>query len=460
MTDTDLPPRPSAPPATPPVSSGAQPGRLAGPRGHLTPEQNAALLAPLARNRVQEKQGQSHLTAWDVRRWLIRIFGVGGWEFTVISCEMVHTWSGEVKKKRNGQFTGETFLGHTVIYRALGRLTIRNPAGALVAVFEDGATGDSVNQPSLGDAHDMAMKTALSQALKRCAVNLGDQFGLSLYNKGATGPVVVRSLAMPVPETASGPTAAPELGDSQVDGDAEVDRPAPPEETGPPPATAADAAEQWGGPYQTDPGPTPAPAPQQQAPGPVPAAVRQYVVGLGPDRAAYAARFAGLAEYDDETLAAALFAMPADRVALLRRHLNQPPPPAQQQPAQQQPAPAPAPEPQPEPQPAPATPPAGPPPPVAASARQRAEARLILDAAEQSALRGAAEEIRRQWRSAVGSGLLDVLPVGETTHTLRVSLTDYLRHAQAVEATGQPVTTGQQQPDEQREPFERWAGVG
>jgi hypothetical protein len=36
----------------------------------------------------------------------------------------------------------------------------------------------------------MAIKTAESQAFKRCAINLGDQFGLSLYNNGGTGSVV------------------------------------------------------------------------------------------------------------------------------------------------------------------------------------------------------------------------------------------------------------------------------
>ena len=36
----------------------------------------------------------------------------------------------------------------------------------------------------------MAIKTAESQAFKRCAINLGDQFGLSLYNNGGTSSVV------------------------------------------------------------------------------------------------------------------------------------------------------------------------------------------------------------------------------------------------------------------------------
>jgi hypothetical protein len=40
----------------------------------------------------------------------------------------------------------------------------------------------------------MAIKTAESDALKRAAINLGTQFGLSLYNNGSMRDVVVQTL--------------------------------------------------------------------------------------------------------------------------------------------------------------------------------------------------------------------------------------------------------------------------
>jgi hypothetical protein len=43
----------------------------------------------------------------------------------------------------------------------------------------------------------MAIKTAESDALKRAAINLGTQFGLSLYNNGSLQDVVVRTLIEP-----------------------------------------------------------------------------------------------------------------------------------------------------------------------------------------------------------------------------------------------------------------------
>jgi hypothetical protein len=172
---------------------------------HLTPQQHAVLLRGIDPNRIKRKEGQSHLEAWDVRRHLNRIFGFGGWndETLELVCvrEIEHP-PGTVKQTRwvsgeKRQVPNDRTIW-TVVYRAQIRLTIKNPDGSVGAFFDDGAAGDAVNQPSLGDAHDMAMKTALSQGLKRCAVNLGDQFGMSLYNGGTTDPQVNVTLVGPI----------------------------------------------------------------------------------------------------------------------------------------------------------------------------------------------------------------------------------------------------------------------
>jgi hypothetical protein len=154
----------------------------------LSTEQIDQLLAPLAPSRVQhDNKGMSHLAAWDVRRYLIRIFGPTGWNIETISCDLIFEKETQTKAGRSAWYVG---------YRVQSRLTIRDGIGGYTTFFEDGAVGDAT-LPTLGDAHDMAMKTALSQALKRCAMNLGDQFGLSLYNSGSTHAVVGRSLAHP-----------------------------------------------------------------------------------------------------------------------------------------------------------------------------------------------------------------------------------------------------------------------
>ncbi|MFD6149398.1 Rad52/Rad22 family DNA repair protein [Streptomyces sp. NPDC060243] len=149
-------------------------------------------------NRVQNLRGMSHLEAWDVRRELIRVFGFGGFDIETLSLDLVSE-NGEMRRKktREGKEYGDPYMAWTIVYRAQVRLIVKDVHGRSLAHWDDGAAGDAVNQPSLGDAHDLAMKTAVSQALKRCAVNLGDQFGLSLYNDGSPQPVVRFSAAHP-----------------------------------------------------------------------------------------------------------------------------------------------------------------------------------------------------------------------------------------------------------------------
>jgi hypothetical protein len=190
----------------------------------LNRTQHAQLLAPVQSSRVAQLRGMSHLEAWDVRRWLIRIFGFTGWSYEVVEAALVHESIVPVNNKPRA----------TVVYRVTGRLRIRDTDGNELAVFEDAATGDGVNMPSVGDAHDFALKTAVSQALKRCAANLGDQFGLSLYNHGSTEAVVCRVLAG-AEQTSEMPNDPPVVADdeasriaAQQDADAEQSQELPP----------------------------------------------------------------------------------------------------------------------------------------------------------------------------------------------------------------------------------------
>lgn len=153
----------------------------------LTDEQTQFLLSPIHPSRVsRDGKGFAHVEAFDVRRTLIRIFGYGGYSTDLQNVTLVS------ERENNGR--------HTVIYRATVLLTVRAADGTELGHWHGVAIGDAINQPSLADAHDLALKTADSQAFKRAAMNLGDQFGLSLYNKGAQfEPVVNRSLAHPAP---------------------------------------------------------------------------------------------------------------------------------------------------------------------------------------------------------------------------------------------------------------------
>jgi hypothetical protein len=162
-------------------------------RGHLNRQQVEVLLRPIKPGRVMQVQGQGHVPAYDVAAHLTRVFGFGGWDKEILSLQLV-TEEATQTKGGNGQSGRPAWA---VTYSCTLRLTVRDADGATVAHWEDGACGSST-QPQRGEAHDMALKSAISYALKRCAAfGLGDQFGLSLYNRGNTAALVGTTLVVP-----------------------------------------------------------------------------------------------------------------------------------------------------------------------------------------------------------------------------------------------------------------------
>ena len=179
----------------------------------LNEQQIAFLLSGINANRIgRDGKGFSHVEAWDIRRHLIRVFGFGGFDTDLLGMELVAQID-TPPDRPNGK------TRYTVVYRVAIKLTVKAD-GVELGHWHGAAIGDATNQPALGDAHDLALKTADSQALKRAAVNMGDQFGLSLYNNGSLEPVVNRSLAYMKPQEAPklpvDPPVQPEPGSQQT----------------------------------------------------------------------------------------------------------------------------------------------------------------------------------------------------------------------------------------------------
>jgi hypothetical protein len=145
----------------------------------LTPEQVEVLLRPLHPARVvQRTQGGatlSYVEAHDVKATLIRMFGFGGFSAEVLDAKVLSITEAQNQAGRTQ---------HTVLATSTVRLTI--PATG--AVYTETAAASQVG-PQVGEVADFAIKTASSDALKRCAIYLGTQFGLSLY-AGTTKDVV------------------------------------------------------------------------------------------------------------------------------------------------------------------------------------------------------------------------------------------------------------------------------
>lgn len=157
-------------------------------RGSFSDAQVKQLLKAINEKRVlRDGKNHSHVSQQDILAHLIRVFGFGNFDIEVIECELVR--ASERVDARTGELNGRW----DATYRALVRLSVRNENGQLVQVLENGSMGTAQNQ-SFGDAHDLAYKSAISLSVKRAAIGLGDQFGLSLYNKGQLSALVKQTI--------------------------------------------------------------------------------------------------------------------------------------------------------------------------------------------------------------------------------------------------------------------------
>lgn len=170
----------------------------------LNHAQREFLLNPIHKSRIgKDGKGFSHVEAWDIRRVLNGTFGFTGWSGETTAMEMIY------EDEKAGRFN--------VGYRAQFTITVGD------ARYTEWAVGDCKNYPSRGDAHDMAIKTAESQAFKRAAMNLGDQFGLSLYDGGSLKQSIRATLDAPV-GTADAPAKVSEFaGDLEIEPQATVE---------------------------------------------------------------------------------------------------------------------------------------------------------------------------------------------------------------------------------------------
>lgn len=178
--------------------------------------QTKQLLAPIKQNRVlKDPRGNSHVSQQDVTAHLIRVFGFGNFSTELLGQELLYETVRPTSQLGETTIKGQKYNNsdlpfvwkYDVAYRATMRVTIYkdwdvgDPWGVshgreVITYFEDSSTGDAQNQ-TRADAHDLALKSAISLAKKRCCINLGDQFGLSLYNKGQMAALVGGTLVLP-----------------------------------------------------------------------------------------------------------------------------------------------------------------------------------------------------------------------------------------------------------------------
>jgi hypothetical protein len=111
-------------------------------------------------------RGIKYLEGEDVIRTANHIFGYGGWSFELLA----QPWIVEKGEQGNNHTLYEVWAAH-------GRLTVSD------AHFAD--VGTCVRQGAGSGGLEMAIKGAVTDCVKRCLRNMGDQFGLILYDKTA-----------------------------------------------------------------------------------------------------------------------------------------------------------------------------------------------------------------------------------------------------------------------------------
>lgn len=170
--------------------------------GTVNAEQYEQLMKPLNSTRVATRQqgGKqiSYLESWDVRAHLIRIFGFGNFDLETLSAALLYQRDVEVgSSKSPGWEVAWSVTMQLTVYAVNEEDSKRFAPKEEIARYSETAVGSAVGSVNLGDLHDNAVKQGASDALKRCAINLGTQFGLSLYDNGTRSDVVKGTIVTP-----------------------------------------------------------------------------------------------------------------------------------------------------------------------------------------------------------------------------------------------------------------------
>lgn len=130
----------------------------------------AKLDAKRVKSRQHEGRELAYVEGWYVMTEANRIFGFDGWDRLSLSQQLLY-------EKREFNTTD-------VAYIARVRVIVR--AGSHTIVREGSGFG-SAKAADHGEAHELALKAAETDATKRALATFGNRFGLALYDKEQTG---------------------------------------------------------------------------------------------------------------------------------------------------------------------------------------------------------------------------------------------------------------------------------
>ena len=143
----------------------------------------------IPREAVAQREGGgktklSYLEGWYVIDRLNAIFGQGNWQYGIDELKLVY----------QGEVAGQYGSKHCCSYVAQVRLEVRQPTQMKEkepdvfsysnwVSFTEVGYGDGSDKSNPGKAHELAVKEAVTDGVKRAAKNLGMSMGLALYDK-------------------------------------------------------------------------------------------------------------------------------------------------------------------------------------------------------------------------------------------------------------------------------------
>ncbi len=159
----------------------------------FTDRQTKALTGKLnarhVRTRIDVGLTLSYIEGWHAIAEANRIFGFEHWDRETVECRCV--WHGTTRGRHGASY--------------IARVRIRVRAGRELVVREGSGAGQG-QADNPGGAHDVALKTAETDATKRALATFGNPFGLALYDPARRG--VRRARANPASKPNGRPVAA------------------------------------------------------------------------------------------------------------------------------------------------------------------------------------------------------------------------------------------------------------
>jgi hypothetical protein len=147
-------------------------------RGRLLPYQIEELVKAINPAYVAKKGSNTYLAHHQARAEMNRIFGYGNWDVQISDTEMIYETAEPSDKAKGGYYYRACYRGKSIV-------TVRDLWGMEVAHYEGVHAEANSNLPDRGEAHATALTSLESYALRRALINLGDRFGLGLYNGGS-----------------------------------------------------------------------------------------------------------------------------------------------------------------------------------------------------------------------------------------------------------------------------------